>query len=70
MRVVGDQKEEMFGGVDKRIGKIEEGILKEIESEKQARLEYTDNWIKKSDEKLLDVCNSMENITTEKGETV
>lgn len=34
------------------------------------RLEYTATWIKKSDEKLLDVCNSMENITTEKGETV
>lgn len=30
MRLVGDQKEEMFGSVDKRIGKIEEGILKEI----------------------------------------
>jgi len=30
MRVVAEQKEEMFGGVDKRINKIEEGILKEI----------------------------------------
>jgi hypothetical protein len=49
MRLVGEQKEEIFGGMDKRISKIEEGIHKDIQTEKQSRLEYTDNWIKKSD---------------------
>jgi hypothetical protein len=29
-----------------------------------ARTEYTENWIKKSDEKILEICNSMEDITS------
>ena len=41
-----------------------------MEAEKNNRVEYAENWIRKSDEKLLEVCNSMENITAEKGETV
>jgi hypothetical protein len=52
------------------LNKLEETINKEIKEEKLSREEYRDNWIKKSDEKLLDICNSMENITSEKGETI
>lgn len=60
----------MKASTDKRLAKIEENVEKELENEKASRVEQLNAWIKKSDEKLLDICNSMENITSEKGETV
>lgn len=60
----------MKASTDKRLAKIEENVEKELENEKASRVEQLNSWIKKSDEKLLDICNSMENITSEKGETV
>lgn len=70
LAVVREKKEEVDQTACKKIASIEEGIQKELEVEKSNRSEYTDNWIRKSDEKLLEVCNSMESITAEKGETV
>ena len=34
------------------------------------RKEKIDEWIKESDDKMLNICHSMEEITNEKGETV
>lgn len=65
-----ERKTEVEQAVGKKLEKVEEGLIREVEKEKNTRNEYIQGWIKKSDEKLLDVCNSMEAITAEKGETV
>lgn len=51
--MVREKKEEVDQTACKKIASIEEGIQKELEVEKSNRSEYTDNWIRKSDEKLL-----------------
>lgn len=70
MKSVQERKNQADNNLDRKIKKLEQNVIQEIESEKMARTEYTENWIKKSDEKILEICNSMEDITSQKGESI
>lgn len=40
--------------------------MNEIEKEKAERNDKVETWIKESDEKLIEICNSLEEVTNEK----
>jgi FixJ family two-component response regulator len=62
-----ERREEIEQSVSRRLGKTEETLAAELAVERAGREEYREGWMRKCDEKLLDVCNSMENLTAEKG---
>lgn len=64
-----DRKADIAANTDRKIEKIEEGMRRELEAEKLKRGELSEAWLRKSDEKMVDVSVAMENLTSEKGGT-
>ena len=69
MRALEDRKADIAANTDRKIEKIEEGMRRELEAEKLKRGELSEAWLRKSDEKMVDVSVAMENLTSEKGGT-